>query len=309
MQKKVKNNTTGTIVPNAIKLTIFLFGLLFVPLRTTAQSACFESTAPKFDPEHEPRTLCQKFSPPVKFPNRFGTTETHFASQIIWNLNNGSDVFTGDIDLVGELVIDQDFTLLNCKVRIWPNVRIRVEADVTFTLDGSKLFCCQDMWQGIDLDYRSIVESRNITEIEDAMVAMESPCTATLSIRNTVFNRNIVGVRFGYDGAIPLDPCPTHPMFTQFSGNTFQCNAPLNGTTDGVSFVGVQVYKTSATIGALTSAQNTFRNIQYGIRFESQLFGASAVNRCRFDGVLNDGIFMAHGNLHVEQCIFLNNGF
>lgn len=309
MSQKVKTTSTENAFFNAIRLSLFVFRLIFVPILATAQTGCPESTPPKFDPEHEPRTLCQKYSPPGRFPNRFGTTETLFASQIIWSLNNGNDVFTGDIDLVGELVIDQDFTLLNCKVRIWPNVRIRVEADVTFTLDGSKLFCCQDMWQGIDLDYRSTVVSRNVTEIEDAMVAMESPCTATMSIRNTVFNRNIVGIRLGFDGPAPWDPCPTFPVFNKFADNTFQCTAPLNGTTNGVSFVGVQVYKTNATIGALTSSFNTFRNIQFGIRFESQWWGTSAVNRSRFEGVLNDGIFMAQGNLRVERCIFLNNGF
>lgn len=146
--------------------------LLGTPLVLRAQTECPEIAFPKFDPEHEPRTLCQKYSPVGKFPNRFGTNQTYLASQIIWNLNNGNNVFTGDIDLIGELIIDQDLTLLNCKVRIWPNVRIRVNADVTFTLDGSKLFCCQDLWQGIDLDYRSTIVSRNITEIEDAMVAM-----------------------------------------------------------------------------------------------------------------------------------------
>lgn len=244
-----------------------------------------------------------------EFPNYFGTTGTAYASHIIWFLNNGNDVFTGDIELVGDLIIDQDFTLLNCKVRISPNVRIRVEADVTFTLDGSKLFCCQNMWQGIDLNDRSAIVSRNVTEIEDAMVAMESPCSATLSIRNTVFNRNEVGIRLGYDGPIPWDPCHTFPIFTQFAGNTFQCTAPLNGSLNGVSFVGVQVYKTNATIGALTSAPNTFRNIRYGIRLESQRWGASAVNRCIFDRVLNDGIFMAQGNLQVERCTFMNTGF
>jgi hypothetical protein len=180
-----------------------------------------------------------------EFPNYFGTTTTTYASHIIGSFNNGNDVFTGDIELVGDLIIDQNFTLLNCKVRISPNVRIRVETDVTFTLDGSKLFCCQNMWQGIDLDYRSAIVSRNVTEIEDAMVALESPCSATLSIRNTVFNRNVVGTRLGYDGPIPWDPCHTFPIFTQFAGNTFQCTAPLNGSLTGVSFVGVQVYKTN----------------------------------------------------------------
>ncbi|HAD14921.1 MAG TPA: hypothetical protein DCF33_21040 [Saprospirales bacterium] len=288
-------------------LCLVLFG---APAALNAQSECPEIAFPKFDPEHEPRTLCQKYSPVGKFPNRFGTEQTHFASQIIWNLNNGNNVFSGDIDLIGELIIDQDFTLLNCKVRIWPNVRIRVNADVTFTLDGSKLFCCQDLWQGIDLDYRSTIVSRNITEIEDAMVAMESPCTATLSISNTIFNRNIVGVRLGADGLIGWDPCPSFPVFSQFTGNTFQCNAPINGTQNDISYVGVQVFNTGATVGAFTSVLNNFKNLQFGVRFESQWWGiSSAVNRCRFDQVLNDGIYMLHGNLRVERCTFLNNGF
>lgn len=118
MQKKAKTTATGTLLISVLKLSLFIFGLIFVPLLSSAQTECPESTPPKFDPEHEPRTLCQKYSPPGKFPNRFGTSETHYASQIIWNQNNGSDIFTGDIDLVGELIIDQDFTLLNCKVRI-----------------------------------------------------------------------------------------------------------------------------------------------------------------------------------------------
>ncbi|MFN0013667.1 MAG: hypothetical protein ACKVU2_03890 [Saprospiraceae bacterium] len=206
-----------------------------------------ESTLPEFDMEQGPRTLCEKYEAEAFF-YCFGTTTTTYASDT-WLLNNWIHVFTGDIELVGDLVIDMDFTFLNCKIRISPNVRIRVEPNVTFTLDGSKLFSCQGMWQGIDLEYHSSIVSRNITEIEDAEVAMESPCAATLSIRNTVFNRNIVGIRLGYAGLVPWDPCTTFPIFTQFAGNTFQCNAPLNGTTNGVSFVGVQVYKVNVTIG------------------------------------------------------------
>jgi hypothetical protein len=139
---------------------------------------------------------------------------------------------------------------------------------------------------------------------------MESPCTATLSISNTIFNRNIVGVRLGADGLIGWDPCPSFPVFSQFTGNTFQCNAPINGTQNDVSYVGVQVFNTGATVGAFTSVLNNFKNLQFGIRFESQWWGiSSGVNRCRFENVLNDGVYMLHGNLRIERCTFLNNGF
>ena len=109
---------------NALKRSFLVLGLIFVTFGAKAQTECLESTPPRFDPEHD-QTLCQKYNSPVQFPNIFGTTKTRYASQIIWDFNNGSDVFTGDIDLIGDLIIDQNFTLLNCKVRISPNVRIR----------------------------------------------------------------------------------------------------------------------------------------------------------------------------------------
>ncbi len=307
MHKKFKAISTTFAVFHAARRSFFVFGLIFFPLWAQSQTDCAESAMPKFDPDQEQRTLCQKYSPPLKFPNRFGTATTQLASHIISNLNNGNDVFTGDIDLVGDLTIDQDFTLLNCKIRISPNVKITVLAGVTFTLDGSKLFCCQNLWNGIDLIDNSTMVTKNTTEIEDATTAIESLCAANLSIANTTFNRNSIGIHIG--SSIPTQvPCGTISTFTQFSGNLFQCNAPLNGTIDGVSLAGILVKQAVSTIGALTSTMNEFRNLQVGIFYDVEGGATSAVNRCRFRGVLTDGILMKEGSLVVDDCLFYNNG-
>ncbi|NUO00664.1 MAG: right-handed parallel beta-helix repeat-containing protein, partial [Saprospiraceae bacterium] len=309
MKSQIRAFHQKTLLRALHSVALFIL-LTFNSLCLKAQIDCNQSLSPSFPLGGSPQTLCERYAIPGSFPYQFGASNTVYASQIMSNINNGNNVFTGDIDLVGDLIIDEDFTLLNCKIRISPDVKIRVWADVTLTLDGSKLFCCQMMWQGIDLDNRSSIITKNISEIEDSEIAIESRCSATLSIRNTIFNLNEVGIRLGYDGPLGPHPCPTLPVFTQFSGNTFQCNLPLNGTTDEVGFAGIQVYKTNATIGSLTSSINTFRNIRYGIRYESQYWwGTSSVNRCRFEDILDDGIHLKRGNLTVDRCIFTNCGF
>jgi hypothetical protein len=126
---QLQSRTAADFVFLAICLFLFAPAITAQQLFPSSQD-CPEITQPKF--ESDQGTLCRRYNTPTStFPNTFGTLQTQYASQIIWNLNTGSDVFTGDIDLVGQLTIDQDFTLLNCKVRISPNVRIVVESGVT----------------------------------------------------------------------------------------------------------------------------------------------------------------------------------
>lgn len=257
-------------------------------------------------PENPPETLCGEMNT-LSYPFEFGGI-INLATQIV--LLNSSATFTGNILLTGDLTIDCDLTFLNCNIKILPGVKIEVESGVKLTLDGSNLFSCDGMWEGIDLAYTSEIETLNATEIEDAKVAIESPCTASLSIKNTIFDRNIVGIRLGKDGAV-FDPCPIYPVFTQFSGNEFDCTSPLNGTTNGVSLAGIQIFFTPVSIGGLTSSYNYFRNMRYGIRFESQVYSSNsaAVTRCDFDKLLIDGVFMNNGRLTVVRSNFKNCGY
>ena len=285
---------------------MFFIILGVTPRKIAAQVYCLESAPPNFGPDPAV-TLCQQYNTLGEFPNRFGTKTTYLASQIILNINNGNEIFTGNIDLIGDLIVDIDFTLLNCIVRIMPNVEIVVEPGVNFTLDGSKLFCCDQMWKGIRLEKDSKIITKSNTEIEDALVAIEAKCTARLSIANTIFNRNLVGIKLGQTGTF-WDPCPSFPVFTKFSQNTFQCNAPLNHP-DEITYAGIQILKTNVTIGAINSGPNKFKNIRFGIRFDSQWPGTSIINRCDFESVLTDGIFIADGNITIKNCNFTNCGF
>ena len=110
-------------------------------------------------------------------------------------LSNLTIRFVGDFD-VNSLT---DVVFENCILNFAPGTGINIEADHFLTLDNSKLFACQSLWDGIWLNYNAKINTMNSTHIEDAKIAIHSPNTANLSITDTRFNRNEIGICWELD--------------------------------------------------------------------------------------------------------------
>ncbi len=234
------------------------------------------------------------------FPYEFGTSETSTASDAITYY--GTDVFNGDIEMVGDFIVDVPFTFTNCKIRFDEDKKILIESGQTLELKECLLFSCRE-WNGIELEDGAALKTL-VTRIEDAKVAIEAPRGSTLYIDETTFNRNRVGIKLGYDGNVDAGP-PVAPHFTKFSNNTFNCTSTMN--TGGISTTGIQIYKCSPTIGAPNSVVSTFQRMRYGIRVEDQPPGLTTfIRRCIFLGLYFDGIYVSAQGLNVFLCDFTN---
>jgi subtilisin family serine protease len=113
------------------------------------------------------------------------------------------------------------------EIKIAPTVTITVNPGATLTISGCHFYACDKMWQGIVVKPGGKIIVQNFilgpwinrsSLIEDARVAIEIQAgsaltSGILSVTNTTFNRNEVGIRFdGY-----TLPVPTYPFLIQSS--------------------------------------------------------------------------------------------
>ena len=129
-----------------------------------------------------------------------------------------------------------------------------------------EMFACKALWKGINMNNETRVNIKS-SIIEDAITALKvDGIKNTISIENTVFNRNRVGIQLGRN--IPSDPQGfTNLTVLGFAGNQFTCTSPLNGTTNEITFAGVLIQRLGGVIslGNLNGSENLFQRIQYGI--------------------------------------------
>ncbi len=217
--------------------------------------------------------------------------------------------YSGNIWVVGDFRIDNSFTFVNSIVKINPGVTILMlpppSAMVSriFTIDNSKLFACDQMWNGIVLSNNNTIFTKSGTVIEDAVAAIKADNIqfSTLMIENTAFNRDGIGIL--------LMQSPTLPKaatIARFRSNKFTCTSPLNGTTDQITFAGVKTVNIPFTVSASVEAfNNRFEGIQNGIIAEG---GNTTISGSffRFFEIRKDGIFMNEGSLILTGSQFRN---
>ncbi|MDZ4706677.1 MAG: T9SS type A sorting domain-containing protein [Saprospiraceae bacterium] len=185
---------------------------------------------------------------------------------------------------------------------------ILMDANATLTVDNSRLFACDGLWNGIVMGDFTTVRTQNNTQIEDAEAAIQSVDKAYtfLEIENTTFNRDRIGIRLENSGVSPHSPV----VFT-FRENTFECDAPLNGTADEITNVGVQIKNVySAFLDNPNSTDNIFRNIQNGITAEGKSTDLN-IYGYEFLDIRRNGIDFKGRRLMVDGSIFdsvLRNG-
>jgi hypothetical protein len=181
-----------------LPLLALLFAAPLVAQSPTFLESCTRGmeSNPEFGPPQP--TLCQRYSPdpgepqPVLF--QIGIPGRRKATELIALL--GTDQLSGNVQVVGDFKIDADFSFVNFVGYINPDVQILVAESMLLTLDNAKLFCCSGMWKGILLETSGDIETKNVSEIEDALSAIEVPClNSEVSISHTIFNRNLRGSR------------------------------------------------------------------------------------------------------------------
>jgi len=194
------------------------------------------------------------------------------------NLSNGS------LCISGTAFINTNVTWTNMTVRMSSAARIIIIGGNTLTLNGCKLFSCQDMWEGIILQIGSgspaaqpkIVATN--TSIEDAYRAIfydvqNNPYNDNVSCRNTIFNKNYIGICLSNSpsriGSVYInDQCSFTSSITATSpGTSLKCNGWYTPIIRPRGFAGVyfSAFTNSITIGGTSSAVNTlYENLDYG---------------------------------------------
>lgn len=295
-----------------------LFASLLLANPLTAQRLPECDNAPEFKaPPEYPPTLCEEFSElPQPVPIVLGVPGWMTDSDV--NLQLGTTVLTNKVVYVqGDFTVLADFEFNNCWVSISPGKKIKVGnngvvAEPQLNVTNSRLFCCNGLWNGIDMEDGARVNTSNGSRIEDAttaIIADGNNFTNTLSLQNTTFNRNRVGVQIGQTGTTG----GTSVVVTNFGGNVFSCTSLLNTTTNEITFAGVLVQRISGV--TTLNGVREFKKIQYGIyvgqHSQTVTLGQTFLNvyGSKFDQVITTGILTTPPMvMYVLGCTFINNG-
>jgi hypothetical protein len=268
----------------------------------------------QFPPQY-PKTLCQRFQEQQIQPAPIILGVPGWQTDADVFAQTGSSVLTNKTVFVqGNFNVLSNFEFNNCWVIISPGVKIIVNGGTTtqplLTIDQSRLFCCTGLWAGIDLEKNARVNTQNNSEIEDATTAVIADGEAnTLSLNNTTFNRNRVGVQLGKT----TSAVGTSITMVGFSGNKFTCTSPLNTTVSEITFAGILVQRTTGT--TTLSGNSEFAKIHHGIYVGIHLQNVKLdqtilnVSFCKFDQIIKKGIFADPKIvLNVFGSTFINNG-
>lgn len=212
--------------------------------------------------------------------------------------------------VVGDFSIIDDLTLNNAIIKIMPGISINIEQGPSqvgeLILDNCKLFSCVELWKGINLKvHQSSIKTLNYTHIEDAENAILSRNTqlTTLNISNTRFNRNQKGIVLENDIVMPKTA-----FVSKFYKNIFSCTKPLNGTTNGMTEIGVKLKNINYPfINNPLINGNHFKEIKNGIVAEG---ATSTVNvrESTFEKIIENGISFSGKKLSVYGSKFFTIG-
>jgi hypothetical protein len=207
-----------------VTLTFSITDLHGQRIRYGYEWPCYE--APNTPPPlllPEVPTLCQKSSIDIKNAISIGAG-TKFPTSATLIKAYTATLNAKDILVTGNFIIDQPILFRACKLKISKDVEITVNPRKRLRSIGSKFFCCDDMWKGINVKEDAAVTLIGKTEIEDAYKAVyATDLSAAVQITGSIFNRNQVGCYF--ESTQTTGGILTLPSFW---GNTFTCTSKLN---------------------------------------------------------------------------------
>ncbi|MDO8366728.1 MAG: T9SS type A sorting domain-containing protein [Saprospiraceae bacterium] len=204
------------------------------------------------------QTLCQQIGGNFVPNITIGTNE----SSVTLTSNLGISAWNSQkVVINGTLVIDSDFLIYSCSLKMGKNAVIRIDPDVNFQTVFSKYFRCgNDLWRGfVAMGGTSYIW---FSHIEDANTSMDiRSAIANVVMVGNSFNRNQKGM-FAQNIAVNA----------LIIANTFDCTTPLNGSASPFAFAGVHLTNCpSAMIGRIDhpAYRNIFRNLSYGVRLSN----------------------------------------
>ena len=173
-------------------------------------------------------------------------------------------------EISGQLNIDvESYCFYNYLFKMNPGAKIVVEPGKKLEItNGTKIFGCSELWESIEVQNGATLIIDKAT-MEDGYTAVHANGGGNLSITNSSFNRNFVGVQV--DGPMPVGGLTN---FNAFYGNTFDggasilpvpANMPLNlslPASNENAFAAVWI-QTSAN--PVHSLNNVFQNLSNGI--------------------------------------------
>ena len=221
------------------------------------------------------------------------------SSQLGFSLPSGSTV-----NVVGDFNISGNFNLTNAIVKVAPNAKITILTYNALSLNNTKVFACTGLWKGIEMQSLTSITVTNNSQIEDAENAIKAINTSYvgLSIDNSIFNRNKVGINLEDTGTGGYWVVP--PMINYFVNNKFTCTSALNG--GGSTEIGLRLknvyYPLAFNYG---NEKNEFKELQNGIYIEGE-FCNFTMYRYKFSKNTLKDVYFKGKYLNVQLCSFLD---
>ncbi|MFZ4544502.1 MAG: T9SS type A sorting domain-containing protein [Saprospiraceae bacterium] len=190
-----------------------------------------------------------------------------------WIAHQNSFSLRKCITVTGKLIIDVPYLFENVEFIMQPGAEIVVENinPSTFinglTLTDCYLHGCNRMWRGINVLADNQIYTDGCT-IEDAEYAIKLTDSDFGDIKNTIFNKDYIGI-FAVGTSFSITP-----LYTTIHGCTFKCDGDLLRRYDKVNlgdktYFGVAAQLMSLEVGQYLNAAepNTFTGIRNGIGF------------------------------------------
>lgn len=233
-------------------------------------------------------------------------------------------IFQGTIEINSTGFTNGTFTFpANSNICMGGGAEIKVVGSSIVRFNNTHIRGCDKMWKSIQVGFGGELVMGKNTKVEDGQYAIEASGGASLSISNTIFDKNYVDIY------VPEPSNPNMPQIfgaSQIRGNQFLSTGPFLAPYAGQmplpgtkTFSGLLLHNTLGlnvgTDGDLTSA-NTFDGLQNGIiahRTNMGVFNAKfsdIVEGNDFGDVSDTGvsaIFAQNAlNFTVKDCYFMD---
>ncbi|MBS4042722.1 MAG: T9SS type A sorting domain-containing protein [Chitinophagaceae bacterium] len=173
----------------------------------------------------------------------------------IINSNPTANIGTGVYYMDNDVYINSNITITDAEILVAPGKKIIIN-NGSLTINGCHFYGCTEMWGGIEMQQNATLiidktTTHNNTLIEDANVAIDAFVTHTgfiynnfLSVKNTIFNRNKIGIDLKAYQADAMDMVPYN---MEISSSIFTCR-DIPFTPQSNNWVSISNFKAKAYI-------------------------------------------------------------